>query len=65
MSRVKVEQPLTRDIRKMKLAKVIGARVGLLMAKQQVMKSGDYAYAHRRLKRDFRKLWIRGKYAAK
>lgn len=29
------------------------------VAKQQVMKSGDYAYAHRRLKkRDFRKLWI-------
>ncbi len=29
------------------------------VANQQVMKSGNYAYAHRRLKkRDFRKLWI-------
>jgi large subunit ribosomal protein L20 len=29
------------------------------MAKQQVMKSGNYAYISRRLKkRDFRKLWI-------
>ena len=29
------------------------------VAKQQVMKSGQYAYIHRRLKkRDFRKLWI-------
>lgn len=29
------------------------------VAKQQVMKSGNYAYIHRRLKkRDFRKLWI-------
>jgi len=29
------------------------------VAKQQVMKSGNYAYAHRRLKkRDFRQLWI-------
>ena len=29
------------------------------VANQQVMKSGQYAYIHRRLKkRDFRKLWI-------
>ncbi len=29
------------------------------VAKEQVMKSGQYAYIHRRLKkRDFRKLWI-------
>ncbi len=29
------------------------------VANQQVMKSGNYAYIHRRLKkRDFRKLWI-------
>lgn len=29
------------------------------VAKEQVMKSGQYAYMHRRLKkRDFRKLWI-------
>ncbi len=29
------------------------------VAHQQVMKSGQYAYTHRRLKkRDFRKLWI-------
>ena len=29
------------------------------VAKQQVMKSGNYAYAHRKLKkREFRKLWI-------
>lgn len=29
------------------------------VAKQQVMKSGNYAYIHRRLKkRDFRRLWI-------
>ncbi|MDD3852119.1 MAG: 50S ribosomal protein L20 [Syntrophomonadaceae bacterium] len=29
------------------------------VANQQVMKSGNYAYVHRRLKkRDFRKLWI-------
>lgn len=29
------------------------------VANQQVMKSGNYAYAHRRLKkRDFRQLWI-------
>jgi large subunit ribosomal protein L20 len=29
------------------------------VANQQVMKSGQYAYAHRKLKkRDFRKLWI-------
>ncbi|NLG32371.1 MAG: 50S ribosomal protein L20, partial [Syntrophomonadaceae bacterium] len=29
------------------------------VAVQQVMKSGNYAYEHRRLKkRDFRKLWI-------
>ncbi len=29
------------------------------VAKQQVMKSGQYAYIHRKLKkRDFRKLWI-------
>jgi large subunit ribosomal protein L20 len=29
------------------------------VAKQQVMKSGQYAYIHRRLKkREFRKLWI-------
>ncbi|MCR4399747.1 MAG: 50S ribosomal protein L20 [Syntrophomonadaceae bacterium] len=29
------------------------------VAKQQVMKSGNYAYAHRRLKkREFRRLWI-------
>lgn len=29
------------------------------VANQQVMKSGNYAYAHRKLKkRDFRKLWI-------
>ncbi len=29
------------------------------VANQQVMKSGNYAYAHRKLKkRDFRQLWI-------
>ncbi|NLU50154.1 MAG: 50S ribosomal protein L20 [Syntrophomonadaceae bacterium] len=45
----------------LKLAKGYrGAKSKLFrVAKQQVMKSGNYAYIHRRLKkRDFRKLWI-------
>ena len=45
----------------LKLAKgYYGARHRLFRtAKQAVMKSGQYAYEHRRLrKRDFRKLWI-------
>ncbi|HWP95722.1 MAG TPA: 50S ribosomal protein L20 [Syntrophomonadaceae bacterium] len=45
----------------LKLAKgYIGSKSKLFrVAKQQVMKSGQYAYIHRRLKkRDFRKLWI-------
>jgi len=45
----------------LKLAKgYVGAKSKLYrVANQQVMKSGMYAYAHRRLKkRDFRQLWI-------
>lgn len=50
-----------RHKRILKLAKGYrGAKSKLFrVAKQQVMKSGNYAYIHRRLKkRDFRKLWI-------
>lgn len=50
-----------RHKRILKLAKGYrGAKSKLFrVAKQQVMKSGNYAYVHRRLrKRDFRKLWI-------
>jgi len=45
----------------LKLAKgYVGSKSKLYrVANQQVMKSGMYAYAHRRLKkRDFRQLWI-------
>jgi large subunit ribosomal protein L20 len=45
----------------LKLAKgYVGAKSKLYrVANQQVMKSGAYAYAHRRLKkREFRQLWI-------
>jgi large subunit ribosomal protein L20 len=54
---------VTRRRRKrvLKLAKgYYGAKHALFkVAKQQVMKSGQYAYRDRRLKkRDFRKLWI-------
>ncbi len=45
----------------LKLAKgYVGSKSKLYrVANQQVMKSGNYAYAHRKLKkRDFRQLWI-------
>ncbi|HLS66074.1 MAG TPA: 50S ribosomal protein L20 [Pseudogracilibacillus sp.] len=62
MARVK-GGPTTRRRRKrvLKLAKgYYGAKHSLFKtAKQQVMKSGQYAYRDRRQrKRDFRKLWI-------
>jgi len=62
MARVK-GGPTTRRRRKrvLKLAKgYYGAKHALFRtAKQQVMKSGQYAYRDRRQrKRDFRKLWI-------
>ncbi|MGI6488668.1 MAG: 50S ribosomal protein L20 [Syntrophomonadaceae bacterium] len=62
MSRVKGGAAARKRHKKvLKLAKGYrGSKSRLFrVAKQQVMKSGDYAYAHRRLKkRDFRKLWI-------
>ncbi|HZW69095.1 MAG TPA: 50S ribosomal protein L20 [Pseudogracilibacillus sp.] len=62
MARVK-GGPVTRKRRKrvLKLAKgYYGSKHSLFKnAKQQVMKSGQYAYRDRRQrKRDFRKLWI-------
>ena len=62
MARVK-RGPIARRRRKrvLKLAKgYYGAKHSLFKtAKQQVMKSGQYAYRDRRQrKRDFRKLWI-------
>lgn len=62
MSRVKGGVSAHRRHKKvLKLAKGYrGSKSKLYrVANQQVMKSGNYAYIHRRLKkRDFRKLWI-------
>lgn len=62
MSRVKGAVTARKRHKKvLKLAKgYFGAKSKLYkMANQAVMKSGNYAYAHRRLKkRDFRRLWI-------
>ncbi|HZK87108.1 MAG TPA: 50S ribosomal protein L20 [Syntrophomonas sp.] len=62
MARVKRGVTTHRRHKKiLKLAKgYVGSKSKLFrVANQQVMKSGNYAYAHRKLrKRDFRKLWI-------
>ncbi len=62
MARVKgAMRTRTRRRKMLKLAKgYFGAKSKLFkMAKQAVMKSGNYAYNDRRLKkRDFRQLWI-------
>jgi large subunit ribosomal protein L20 len=62
MARVKRGVTTHRRHKKiLKLAKgYVGSKSKLYrVANQQVMKSGNYAYAHRKLrKRDFRKLWI-------
>ncbi|HPF21427.1 MAG TPA: 50S ribosomal protein L20 [Syntrophomonas sp.] len=62
MARVKRGVTTHRRHKKiLKLAKgYVGSKSKLYrVANQQVMKSGNYAYAHRKLKkRDFRQLWI-------
>ena len=62
MSRVKTAKITRKKHKKvLKMAKgYYGAKsVRFRMAKQAVMKSGQYAYVGRRLKkRDFRRLWI-------
>ncbi|NLJ36300.1 MAG: 50S ribosomal protein L20 [candidate division WS1 bacterium] len=62
MPRVKTGPTRRRRHKKMlKLAKgYVGGRRRLFRsAKETVMRAGNYAYAHRRLrKRDFRRLWI-------
>lgn len=60
----RVKRGVTTHARHKKILKLAKGYVGsksklYRVANQQVMKSGNYAYAHRKLKkREFRKLWI-------